>query len=432
MASYPLVPKRILSLSKTFESLSSLDQDLLKTAIVSEVHSAIASHEPVFIENSGILFSSLVEGTSIRRVGNNVQREKITRCKYEFEKCNEVTSFQREQFKTILGYQDIAVRISNGGYLLPHTGLLVDLIRGAFAHITKEVVIRGCSDFFAKKLGTIFAFHNRQGISFSDWYAGADIHLFSAQDTFTSSQLLLEHENPTLEHAWEPFEAFCEPVEVNGPTIIDLRKELSLLGFNSNAIPEGVSTEVQIRTFRSDSDDSCYVVTNGLRNGGNSKSNAKQALGCELVVQLPHDFTYAGTNLSRIFTVAWIFLQGAKSRTLEDGDIISLGTPLFPDSDSDLSALLVTHTKRVPLLQKAHNGQFFYMTLVPVTLLEKEFANVFTPKTLQAALKVRGIDQICKPYRRSILAKSSFESLGHTEEQEVSSDTNEQEERPTV
>ena len=124
----------------------------------------------------------------------------------EFEKTNEVVPYHQQRFGKIVETKELSEwiypRLDLKMQLLHDPTELKRLIRGFVANLKREVVISGYSNQL-NTIGSFFAAHNRQGTSFSDWYAGADIWLKPVWKEYLSVGNHRAFERPELKNAWE-------------------------------------------------------------------------------------------------------------------------------------------------------------------------------------------------------------------------------------
>jgi len=379
-----------------------------------------------YLDRFGIFFPKLGDKTVTRIVDKQgIIRKEISRTA-AFEKCLELTSYHRREYPQIAESQEIATRV--------HARLPLNLqikwssrdikkmIEGLTRLLKYEVINAGSSSRLSS-LGSFYCMHNRQGLSFADWFAGSNIIFEASSSETVSAGPARFFDRPVLVNAWEPLEsAFGEPVS---KFTIDLSKELPKLGYSLNqaeaphpSLTEGVKVAVFKRTSPKDEgrDFSLLFCSDGLRGIGLNKSG-KQICGSEVTFQLSSKSVEDPQSLldnlakwsNRAFVMAWILLIGKSSGRLNLGSGLSCDCPLLEgEKDSRLSAIFSTPFSFLPGEQLGKEGPFYYNNLVGITEDEAELAKTHGVEHLYILLKHKNLSDITNPSRASILNRTEL------------------------
>jgi hypothetical protein len=394
---------------------------------------------PMYFEGLGILFP---ETRTEYRSENKREHLKVWRETYRtalFEKCLELTTYHRERFPKIVETKEIAQWIYPR---LPHfmTAQWEDrairrFLRGTIDGIRQEVVMRGYSREISS-LGELFSLHNRQGDTFTEWFAGSDIFLRATyRHTLTATKPEL-FQRPLLKNAWGLLEAaFGPPREIS---TIPIPKELAALGYDPTLLPSDQQDHLKVAAFRAgeqeDERGSWVFCTEGLRKLGLSSPKSK-GFGNELVFQLSDSgFEHVVSNTTtppfhlaaRPLVVGWMLLQSARSNTIKVGSGLAVDVPLFPEdlvggtkkglrrgtsARVPMKMILAAPFAKVRSEQLSEDGPFSYINIVAITEDESEFASRAKSETLLALLEHRRLTQISSPARSSLLFRT-YNELG--------------------
>ena len=381
---------------------------------------------PVYLEGFGILFPERLQSQKTSVVKDKVVVRSDESRTIGFEKCYDLIAFHRERYRGVVEPKEIAAHIhARSSHLLssplaPNT--IRRTLRALIDDVKAEVVVSGFSPRLSA-IGDFYALHNRQGKSFADWYAGADVFLKSRyqQTLKTGEPRFLER--PVLESPWEPFSAlYGAPLQTLS---LDLLFELKELGYDTAQMAQESSLghgAVKIGVFlNTDSDNGETVlsyVSDGLRHIGIQKGKGK-GKGTEFVVQLAVRSTTTSTGLPltsadvpcwplRLFTLGWILLQSSKNGAAKPGAGLSSGGSLVTGFDSDLGTAFTTSLSRLRTEQLSPEGPFTYLNLVGITEDEAAVASRYSALFLTNILNYKKLDQITRPTRSSIVAKTGL------------------------
>jgi len=168
----------------------------------------------VYLEGFGLLIPRHATNEIVRTLGTkNILRTETKRL-MTFEKCDELCAHHRERHNTIIETKELARRIH------PRLPVMINVhwtpqdtrryLRGFFKYLAHETVVQGHSRQL-KAIGTFYSLHNRQGTTFSDWFAGADIFIKQSAQQILMVQPGKVFKQPVLTSAWEPLEAAYGP-----------------------------------------------------------------------------------------------------------------------------------------------------------------------------------------------------------------------------
>ncbi|RMG42927.1 MAG: hypothetical protein D6719_05025 [Candidatus Dadabacteria bacterium] len=377
--------------------------------------------ESIYLEGLGVMYPEDCE----RCCTYTFQQKAMIRVEdlrtLKFEKAGELTQLTRERFPRLIETNRLADML----YLRLPLSLQfswdhIDVrryLRGMFKDIKYEVIVQGYSNQL-EEVGCFYSLHNRQGNSFSDWFAGADIFLTTSWSDLLRIKKKKIINQPVLRNAWEIFEvAYGKPLKTFK---VDLNNELRELGYGDINLSEssGINSEINLAVFQkpgsvSGSEENLLYVSDGVRLAAFNHSQRVTA-GNEFVLQLPVTelkqipAVNPDTLAARMFTMAWILMQSSRSKTVAIGAGLSSETPIVPSCKSKINTVFVNDFYLLPAEQLSDTGTFKYLALIGITADEARIASQYSPRHLRAILKHRGLDQITRPLRSSIVKKSVF------------------------
>ena len=373
----------------------------------------------VFLDGFGILTAIESERTCVHSVDNKSLIRTETAQTVIFEKCSELTAFHRSKYAPLKEMNEIAKRV--------HPELPMELsvrwsekelrrlLRGLIRQVMYEVITDGrCS--LLPQIGVFYSLHNRQGKSYQEWWAGADIFLKPVWMRRTQVGLPRFFEAPVLRDAWEPFRAaYGDPLTV---TRVHLKEELLAVGYEIDSDPEETMNVAifEKKPENSNEHKTFLYVSDGLRGIALARGSD---CGAEIVLQLKHDS--AGSSPPswpyRALALGWILMQASKSGVLGAGVGITCGDRLCPEIGSKLGAVITTRFSNMLHSSMCSDGRFSYMNIVGITAAEARLARVSSPEHLLVLLQRRGLDQLTKsnrPCLASFLGLPPEEESGET------------------
>ena len=413
-----------------FDDLSAQDQLIIIQEIENSVIYFIEMGFPVYLEGLGILFPKF---SNSRRVKNLRDKYVLYSEEYRtiaFEKCYELVSLHREKFSGVLDTKDLSERVferSSPFLSTPFSaGEMRRFVRGMIDKLRKEVVNTGRS-YLLQTIGDFYALHNRQGATFADWYAGADIFLKARYQRTIKTNPSRFLNRPIFFDAIEPFTAlYGDPIREYS---VNLKSELTKLGFeiNNTEQPDIALTNLKIAAFSTpdpERDGAVLItyVTDKLRSIGLSKANDNPC-GTEFVVQtvIEPESSFGLKSKTEIdseslpswpiqlITAGWILLHSSKTGRVKPGAGLAVGAKgLFEDENVQLSTLFTTKFSKIAGEQLSSEGAFEFTSLIAITDDEAEVAAMHTPHLLMTLLGYKNLLQISKPNRSSIVAKTGL------------------------
>ncbi len=413
-----------------FEDLTSQDQLVLVQELESSLIYFLERGLPIYLDGLGILFPIIKQRRRVKNLRDKFVLYSEDYRTVGFEKCYELVSFNRERFSGVLESRDIAHRVYARGMPFLSTPFseveVRRLVRGIIDKIRVETVTTGRS-YLLSTIGDFFALHNRQGETFTDWYAGADIFLKTSYQKILKTTPSKFFARPVFNDSKEPFTAlYGSPLNEFS---IDLAAELVKLGYEISETEKKALTpsSFSVAVFSSkDSEKSGAIiltyVTDGLRAIGIEK-NSSEALGSEFVVQTvlePKDSmgrkgvvsVEAGTLPIwpvRMMTAGWILLKASKSGRVKPGAGLAVGRDsLFANEASSLTTVLTAKFPKIAGEQLSPEGAFEYISLIAISSDEAEVASKHSPHLLLTLLDYKKLQQITKPGRSSLVAKTGF------------------------
>lgn len=416
--------------SVRYEDLTTQDQLLLIQELENTIVYFIEMGLPLYLEGLGILFPRIEQSRRVKNLKDKFVLYTEESRTIGFEKCYELVALHRERFEGVLETRDISHRVFERGMPFlsqPYTETEVRrFVRGIIDKLRKEVVQAGRS-YVLQTIGDFFALHNRQGENFSDWYAGADIFLKTRYQKTIKTEPSKFLTRPVFHDAKEPFMALL------GDQIfeytVDLAAELKSLGYEINDSEKASLTpqSFTVTVFSSPDPDKSgsqllTYVTDGLRSIGINKGT-DDARGGEFVVQtiiepqtsmgLKSVVTIDVETLPRwpvkIITAGWILLRSSKTGRVKPGAGLAIGAEaLFEGNDSALSTVFATKFLKIAGEQLSPEGAFEYISLIAISDDEAEVASLHTPHLLLTLLEYKKLNQVTKPSRSSLVAKTGL------------------------
>jgi len=448
----------VLGVREFLEAFSDEQRAMLGDAIASAIIYYIERDTPVWLDALGIIAPEIVTRDRSRVVGEHLVVRSETRRSVRFEKCSELVTFQREQHAGVIETKELVTQVY-ANLPLPlqlqwPERELARLVRTYFRWLKHEVVIDGyCSRLAA--LGEFCSLHNRQGENLSDWYAGADIFLVSSYKQNIHVGQSRVFPRPILLDAWELLEAaHGKPVKTFE---INLTTELTGLGFSLNSQEQAWALEnnkLKVAVFRvplkqanlqerrstaPESKVALIYCTDGLR--CSSLGSERSRAGCELVFQLE----IVGAEVARAevspprwparaLTMGWVLLHHTPNKVLRSGFGFSCNVPLVPSTStesvqselsvavlrqehemvtvgvgprfhSSINAIFTTEFAAVRGEQLASDQPFHYINIVGVNEEEAVLAESRSARHLTMLLKHRGLDQLTKLSRPSLVGR---------------------------
>jgi hypothetical protein len=386
---------------------------------------------PVYLENFGILIPRIVSKnvTHIFNRDVNLREEKFRTI--SFEKCDDLTSYNRERFKKVIETKELADKVH------PRLPLFINInwtvsdtkrfIKGLLLLLRSETVIAGHSQML-EPVGVFYSLHNRQGKKPEDWFAGSDILLRPVFEQIVQVGRSRVFKRPVFKNAWEPLTAAygnpCSQFK------IDLETELQHLGYDTSQLEDFLDQNqksINVAVFskaagRKENPSGLIYCTDGLRNLA-YKDNFKNSktpqplIGTEFVFQLDQSPQDKANNQNleiplwpaRPLTIAWILLQSSKNGGLPPGIGLSCDTPLIDDTDTILDTILLTEFNPLNSAVLCTQGSYSYLNVVGITAEEAAVAKDHSFEHLNTLLKHKGLDQTTKLSRSSVLAKTKLD-----------------------
>ena len=384
---------------------SSAERSVLAQELQSAIIFFLENERPVYLEGLGIIcFAKRTGWVSHHQENQVVMRHETARLP-QFEKCSDLVSFQRSRFTNIVETAELARRI------YPRLALVLQLrwseldlrqlLRGLNLQIAREVVISGVSKTLSD-LGLLFALHNRQGSSFCDWFAGADIFLKPKYRAVVKVGSPHVRQLPILEHPWEGLQAaYGRPLQV---IKLELRDELEALGLDlskhSNALmADTASLELGIFEIKREGEERVLLYcSDGLRRFGQSESVKRASY--EFTVQLASSMVNSAPGLEnvplwpkRLFALGWLLLESCKSGHLKDGAGLSFDSGAAGDLDAHLRTIFITRFALFPHTQHLRSGAFMFRNIILLRDEETEVARTYGADHLLTLLEHRKLSQ---------------------------------------
>lgn len=423
-------------------------RSLLEMELSASILSFIEQDRPVWLEGLGIVFPTIEIERRARVLEGlaTVRREK--RRILQFEKCAELVTLHREKFPGLAETKHLA-QIAFQTLARGLIGAISErsvgrLFCGLLELIRYELVVNGhCSRLSA--VGEFFALHNRQGSSFHDWFAGADIRMIPSYRRALESHAVRTFERPVLEHSWEVLEAaFGNPLRVFE---IDDEDDGGAVESPSHTPPPLKTPALKVAVFNRLVSFDCDSVahqgertliycTNGLRS---ASCAGRERFGHELVVQLSLPAASHGTlqnvevPLWPIRTILRFVERLSRPEHLallpyavpfDSGNFFApygVSSPHLEDQGgrtSILEGVLCAPLPQFKHEQIAGDGSFTFVHLLGISAEEVFFSKRFSARALHTLLRQKGLHLATKTARRSLfdrcvlLAPDGRELLG--------------------
>ena len=424
--------KRSFLREKFMHETKDSEKEIIASCLSKAILRFTSNGRPVFLKEFGIVLckkqktqrSSVYKNSSVVRT--------ILKQTLDFQKCGELTSYHNEKFPNLVEEAELARVIYAN---LPMSlaiqwdfNILRSLLRGLIETIKHETITLGrCKRL--PELGEFLSLHNRQGDKLSDWFAGADIILHSTFEDILECQNCNVFERPTVQNAWEIFEAmYGKPIHIFSLSIED---ELKKIGYElpQTELAKENSKPFKIAIFDHKAGQNHQLVycSDGLRNlalQNTSRNKSKHVFGNELVFQVAYDndFRESAKNDNnihddivlpdwprRVLALGWILMFEAATKTLKVGSGLSIGVPFCGKAlNSHLTTAFATPLNSCGGEMLSNEGAFHYMNLLAISEEEAKFAETVSPHHLLYLLSHRKLDQVTKIGRASILSKTSY------------------------
>lgn len=398
--------------SKVFlDNTSESERTELRKNLVSAIEHFISTDRAVWLERLGFCIPKIVDLTATHSHQNKNYLRKETHCQIIFEKYEALDLLGSPVSTRPAEVKDLAA------FLHPKLPLNLSLkwtlddvkfhLLGLIAHIRDELILTGYSDQLLP-LGKLYALRNRQGESFEDWFASANI-FFSSTHSFVT-RVEPAHEIPplVLNTAWELFEAaYGPPVK---KLVVNIEQELKNLGYGSGSLAK---TELPVAVFKRPggrkSEDIYLYCTDTLRNEGLSR-------GSEFGVELLFQLLVKGSDTEfpmwpvRAITLGWILVQSAKNGSVQPGAGLLSEDPVCDTLHNNNAArgVFITSCKIAPKRYFTESGSFEYRSLISIQEDEAEIASKHSPDFLIDLLALKGLDQVTRSPRQSIGHRTTF------------------------
>ncbi|MCO6429859.1 MAG: suppressor of fused domain protein [Deltaproteobacteria bacterium] len=399
--------KRSLLRDKFIHELTSSEQKIIARAVADVCIHFLRAEKPVYLERFGLLVPRISK--AYRSYFS--ESSQLSRLEWvlsaDFHKCSDLTAYHKERYKNVVELKELSSRVyaalpiertaTWSGRFIRH------LILGLIETVKHETVSIGYSERLYE-IGTFFALHNRQGSTFSDWYAGADIFIKSTLDEAVRCDDSVIHPRAVLQTPSEPFQA------IFGAAVQSFALP------NLPALSEIPAPKVHV--FADDSSGSLIYVTEGIASLSGAGSSG--GLPVELTLQLETGqkplLASSGQHSSREISIpAWpvsAIRQVVEATILKGlpmppiGAIISakdIGLGKLP-----LNSLMITDFHRFHREQLTLEGPVIFRNIVGITSDEARMAQETSPKLLMACLQHKNHLHVTKPERSSIFQRSSF------------------------
>jgi len=421
-------------------------REILRFELNSALLHFTQAERPVVLEGFGIVRPFRKKQTRTHHFGDwGIVREETLQT-LEFEKCEDTAGLNLGHYPRLVDTRELVQSIYSRLPLPLQLRwserelrrLLIDFVR----EVRTEVVQLGFSDQL-RGVGQLFALHNRQGLSPSDWFAGADIFMVPRQTRPLSLGAAQRFSRPVLENAWELWGALLGPALKHGS--IPLFSTLRELGFPENVLsdfklsidsikyalfldpPEGSTVSEQPVKASSKKERGAIFVTDGLRSA-NLVGNPRQKLRHELVVRVPlaalgkfgiseaelkddrsGDSSELPSFVSSLLAAGSLLLASDRMNPLRANAALALGRSITGESDSKLRSLLLTSSSTFGLQQLAFDGPFNYATVLGLASDEAALLAARGREHLFAILDSRGLNQTTLPLRSSTLSRGYVE-----------------------
>lgn len=381
----------VTPMEETASSSKQSDQDSLRVLhyvskmLVVEMARVCKAGIPVYLPRLGFIVPTLGTAQKYYLTGGTSYLRNETIRSIEFEKCDDPDHAPEHVSKDFIELHYLAERIHTRLQIKDQTWVSQNdvrlLLEKLVLHFKEQLLNDGVSPFLGQ-LGHLIALHNRQGRDSRDWFAGADMFLSSPPRWLASVSECKKAQRPVLEYAWEPYEAHFN----SKPDSIEEFENMRIALFQREH--PGKKGEF-VLTY----------VTDGFRHITPSENNPARRL--ELIFQLLSPNPDAETPVwpvELITELAKVWDQRTKC--------IDLKHAIAHGSDIELDSLLVIPNMLMPYEFLTNNGSFRFKTLTGITNDEADFARQYSPLLLQSVLERRGLAQVTKTTRGSVLRRS--------------------------
>lgn len=409
-----------ITLEDYIRETSAEQKEVLERELSTAVIRFLMDDVPVNLEGFGLLSPSRVDHLESRTLSSKQILWSESRLKVTFEKCFTTGSSGNSPTELVAGTKELAAAIEP--FTPSHFGWddhqLRRYIRGFIKKLLHETIVNGKSDTFSS-LGTFYSLHNRQGLTVSDWFAGADIFLKQDLRYTVKTQTPRIYERPLLRDSFELFESTFGPADA--VLSVSVKEELSYLGYDTSALQDCKSPlTLNVKTFsrHSDSGTQIYFCTDGLRQCGFA-SCPGDPRGVEFVCQMylnEESDTLALPDWPlRLLTLGWILLESSRTSCPGIGVGIGADKPLAAGHRTTFSGrdeLTIAFINSLSLFPAEYlcesGGTFRYLNLVGITEREAALARHSSATHLIDLLRYRGLDQVTIPGRGSLVSDEVY------------------------
>ena len=385
-----------------------VDASELGSAIERVTVEALNRGSAVYLEGFGIVFPEVKSRTVVETLNSKICTRIEGQRTAQFEKCYDLIQLHRDRFGSILEGRQLIAAITK---CLPNQNQsdrdIQRALKAFIKNLRDEVVFNGYS-LALPNLGRFLVLHNRQGATSGDWFAGADIFLQSTYKHTLMTGSPIFSNRPVVLNAWDALSGkLGRPIR-----IYDLQLDAALqpMAFAPAAISER-ALKPRIAAFaQQEADVTRFTfVTDGMRLLGNCKSG----LGTEFIFSFEQrlgDWSFQVDDIlemaRRPLSLAWLLAAGADEESLRVGTCLECSTKIFPKTAGDITAVICATPMLAQHLHLTEDRQFRFLQLVGITGDEAQVCERIGHGHLSALLEFRGVHQITKPNRSSIISRT--------------------------
>jgi nucleoid DNA-binding protein len=362
----------------------------------------------VYLEGFGIVFPEIRSRTVVETLNTKLCTRIEGQRAAQFEKCYDLIQLHRDRFGSILEGRQL------------HNAILKQLavqgiserdiqrtLRTFIKNLRDDVVCNGYS-VALPNVGRFLVLHNRQGATTGDWFAGADIFLQSSYRHTLMSGTPIFSNRPTLNNSWDAVGGkLGKPIKIYD---LELDAALQPLAVAPTAISER-ALKPRIAAFAQQVDDVTRFtfITDGMRLLGGCKSG----IGTEFIFSFEQrfgDWTFQTEEIiemaRRPLSLGWLLAAGAEEDSLKVGTCLECSSKIFPKSSGDLTAVICLAPMLAQNLHTTSDRQFRFLQLLGITGDEAQVCERIGFNHLSALLEYRGVHQITKPNRSSMISRT--------------------------
>ncbi len=418
--------------SEFYASTDETERDLIRFELNCALHHFLELDRPIFLESLGLFVPVLQQRVNGYPSGQAlVIRKEVVRT-VQFEKTDDfhenfsrsavtkITSkfpeIAEQNQNKVVELQELAHRIYPKLPIAMHLKWCEQgfrsLLRAYLITIRERLVNQGFTANLSA-LGTLYALHNRYGLTEKDWFAGADIQLYPRKPQVVEVLNSNLHARPVLNSAWELLNAsYGNALESYD---LDIDQELNSLGVESPYPGSKFKVSIFFAPAELGLKARFIFCSDGLRYLAYQAKPG--SIGSELMLQIPVE---EGQDIyeqlevrikkfaGRFLALGWAMLIGTRGKTLRVGLGINLESPVVDFERTSLTGVVATSASPLGGSHLCSDGEFAYANLLGISNAESKLISSGKRLHLLAMLELKGLGQVTGLKRKCILSSTKI------------------------